>query len=164
MDLNIDISCDAWHGVAGAEAVVEKAVLAGLAEAGVPPAGTEVSVVLSDDDFVADLNQQWRGKSWPTNVLSFPVAEDMAAAADEPRFIGDIVLAWGVVAQQASDAGKPLATHLSHLVVHGVLHLLGYDHLDDEAAGQMQALETRAMARLNMPDPYANYEETAVLS
>ena len=162
MELSLDITADDWHQLIEPEQLVETAADAAFEVANYTNKGAELSVVLADDDFVAGLNQQWRGKSGPTNVLSFPVGAEIALGDGEPEFLGDIVLASGVVFRQASDSGKPLATHLSHLVVHGVLHLLGYDHQDDESAERMQAIETAAMVQLGLPDPYLEYEESVV--
>lgn len=161
MELTFDISSEDWNQLANPEQLVRLAAGAAFEADCFDAADVELSVVLADDEFVADLNQRWRDKQGATNVLSFPVGEQTAHGQGEPRFIGDIVLASGVVIRQAGDAGKPLATHLSHLVVHGVLHLLGHDHQDDESAGRMQAVETAAMELLNLPDPYLENEETA---
>lgn len=162
MELTFDISSEDWNQLESPEQLVRTAAGAAFAADGFDAADVELSVVLADDEFVADLNQRWRDKPGPTNVLSFPVGEEIAHGPGEPRFIGDIVLASGVVIGQANDAGKPLETHLSHLIVHGVLHLLGYDHQDDVSAGRMQAIETAAMALLSLPDPYLEHEESAV--
>jgi len=108
-----------------------------------------VTILLTDDDSVADLNQRFRGKAGPTNVLSFP------APTNPEDHLGDIALAYGVCAREAVEQGKPLALHLQHLVAHGVLHLLGYDHLTEAEAEEMETLERRLLAGLGVPDPYA---------
>jgi probable rRNA maturation factor len=162
MELNFDISSEDWNQLENPEQLVRTAAAAAFEVDGFDAVDVELSVVLADDEFVADLNQRWRAKRGATNVLSFPVGQDIAQGQGEPRFIGDIVMASVVVIRHAGDAGKPLATHLSHLVVHGVLHLLGYDHQDDESAGRMQAIETAAMKLLSLPDPYLEHEETAI--
>ena len=162
MELALEIAHNDWSRLEQPEQVVRHAAKAAFEAARFDLAEVELSVVLAGDDFVAGLNQKWRGKPDPTNVLSFPIDENVALGDGEPRFLGDIVLASGVVINQAADSGKPLATHLSHLIVHGVLHLLGYDHQDDAAAGRMQAIETAAMVLLGLPDPYLEQEETAV--
>lgn len=108
-----------------------------------------VAVLLTDDDVLADLNQRFRGKAGPTNVLSFP------AAPNPDGQIGDIALAFGVCAREALEQGKTLEHHLSHLVVHGVLHLLGYDHETDGEAEAMEAKERSILETLGVPDPYA---------
>ena len=108
-----------------------------------------VAVLLADDDTVADLNQRFRGKAGPTNVLSFP------APANPEGQIGDIALAYGVCAREALEQGKSLKDHLIHLSVHGVLHLLGYDHETDGDAEAMEALERSILETLGVSDPYA---------
>jgi probable rRNA maturation factor len=108
-----------------------------------------VTILLTDDESVRELNARFREQDKPTNVLSFP-------APDNPeRFAGDIALAYGVCAREAAEQGKPLAHHLQHLVVHGVLHLLGYDHIGDDEAEVMEDLERAVLAELGVPDPYA---------
>ena len=108
-----------------------------------------VVVLLTDDDSVAELNEQFRHKAGPTNVLSFP------APANPENLLGDIALAYGVCAREAAEQGKSLSDHLSHLTVHGVLHLAGYDHQTDDEAETMEDLERRVLAALGVPDPYA---------
>ncbi len=147
-----------------AEALVERMALAALAAALSDPNGcdlgdgpVEISVVLADDDTVRGLNRDWRGKDKPTNVLSFATLddEDAPVVAGAPLLLGDIILAFGVCRDEAEAMGKPLAEHFSHLVVHGVLHLLGYDHEEDEAeAEEMEGLETAILARFGIADPY----------
>ena len=144
-----------------AEALVERMALAALADAdcdlGDPGTPVEISVVLADDDTVRGLNRDWRGKDKPTNVLSFATLddEDAPVVAGAPLLLGDIILAFGVCRDEAAAMGKPLAEHFSHLVVHGVLHLLGYDHEEDEAeAEEMEGLETAILARFGIADPY----------
>ena len=109
----------------------------------------DLVILLADDDAVRDLNARFRGKDAATNVLSFP------AAANAGRHLGDIALASGVCAREAAEQGKPLADHLRHLVIHGVLHLLGYDHADNAQAERMEALERDLLAGLGVADPYA---------
>ncbi|MCE3289269.1 MAG: ybeY [Caulobacter sp.] len=106
-------------------------------------------VLLTSDAAVAALNQQFRHKPGPTNVLSFP------APANPENLLGDIALAYGVCASEAAEQGKTLADHLSHLTVHGVLHLAGYDHQTDDEAEAMENLERRVLAALGVSDPYA---------
>lgn len=125
-----------------------EAVVLPAAEAALDARGG-VTILLTDDDSVAALNERFRGKAGPTNVLSFP-------APDNPEdHLGDIALAYGVCAREAAEQDKPLAHHLQHLVAHGVLHLLGYDHLTEAEAEEMEALERRILAGLGVPDPYA---------
>lgn len=108
-----------------------------------------ISILLTDNDALAELNGRFLGKPTPTNVLSFP------APANPEGHLGDIALAYGVCAREASAQGKTLAQHLSHLTVHGVLHLLGYDHLSDGEAEVMETLERTVLEALGVPDPYA---------
>ena len=115
---------------------------------------TEVSVVLADDALVRRLNRQWRRIDAATNVLSFP-SLDQELPPKAPFLLGDVVLAYETVSREAQEQGKDLADHLRHLVVHGILHLLGYDHEDPGQAEQMEALETQVLARLGVDDPYA---------
>lgn len=116
----------------------------------------ELGVTLTDDATVRTLNRDWRGQDKPTNVLSFPAADDGPAGlpAELPRLLGDVVLAYGVCAAEAAAQGKALADHLSHLVVHGVLHLAGHDHEVETEAARMEALETAILAGLGIADPY----------
>ncbi|MCF4165438.1 rRNA maturation RNase YbeY [Zavarzinia compransoris] len=118
----------------------------------------EIDICLDSDAAVRILNRDWRGKDKPTNVLSFPGLEGAHAAllpADAPRPLGDIVLAFETCAREAVDQEKPLAHHVQHLVVHGVLHLLGFDHETESEAEIMERLEIRVLAGLGLPDPYA---------
>ncbi|MGI9464535.1 MAG: rRNA maturation RNase YbeY [Aestuariivirgaceae bacterium] len=162
MDVSIAITCDLWDSQDNLEETVLSAATAAFKAAKLSSADLEFSVVLSDDETVAELNQRWRGKNRATNVLSFPAAQTAARGENEPIFAGDIILASGVVSRESIESGKPLATHLSHLIVHGVLHLMGYDHNDDPSAARMQATETDAMALLGLPDPYKEHENTAI--
>jgi probable rRNA maturation factor len=119
-----------------------------------------VSLVMADDDEVQALNRQWRAKDKPTNVLSFPMLsrdEVLAAAAspDAPAMLGDMILAHGVCMREAAEKHIAMAAHASHLIVHGLLHLAGYDHEQGEAqADEMEALERKALALMGLADPY----------
>lgn len=118
-----------------------------------------LSVSLSDDDEVRDLNAQWRGKDKPTNVLSFPMLEadelDALANTDDGEvLLGDMILAHGVCAREAAEKGISLTDHVTHLIVHGTLHILGYDHIDDTEAEHMEAIEVKALASLGLANPY----------
>ncbi|HZU88526.1 MAG TPA: rRNA maturation RNase YbeY [Stellaceae bacterium] len=125
-----------------------------------PRAGIELSLVLTDDAEQRRLNRRYRGHDRPTNVLSFPTGAAAPQAARQrtaraaPLLLGDVVLACETVAREAAEQQKPLADHLRHLVVHGVLHLLGYDHAVEREARRMEALETAILQRLGVPDPY----------
>lgn len=115
--------------------------------------GAEVSIVLTDDATIQALNRDWRGHDKPTNVLSFPSAAPRVEGS--PVLLGDIVIAYETVVAEARADGKPFVDHLAHLVVHGFLHLLGFDHEDDRAAAEMEALERDILAALLVPDPYS---------
>jgi probable rRNA maturation factor len=145
---DIEIEDAAWtSALAHAEALVLAAAEATLASEGA--VGEGVTLLLTDDETLRDLNARFRGQDKPTNVLSFP------APTNPERFLGDIALAYGVCAREAAEQGKPLAHHLQHLVAHGVLHLLGYDHISDAEAFEMEGLERAVLAGLGIPDPYA---------
>ena len=120
----------------------------------------EVSVKLADDDEVRALNASYRGKDKPTNVLSFPMIQpdlldSLNIGDDGEALLGDIVLAEAVCRNEAAGRRVPLVTHVTHLIVHGTLHLLGYDHIDDAEAEEMEAIERDALASLGIEDPYA---------
>lgn len=111
----------------------------------------EVTVRLTDNDEIRELNHEYRGKDAPTNVLSFPCDWDLP---EEPRLLGDIVIAVEVVNREAKEQNKKMEAHWAHIVVHGLLHLLGYDHLNDADAEKMETLEKQILAELGFPDPY----------
>ena len=153
MSLTVDIAVEdpSWTALPDLQALVERAVAAALAEAGVEPdAEGELSCLFCDDDAIRALNAQWRGQDKATNVLSFPTEGPGAAL-----MLGDIAVAYGTVAREAADEGRSVADHTAHLVIHGTLHLLGEDHEVEAEAEAMEAMETRAMARLGLPDPHA---------
>lgn len=124
------------------------------------PATIEISIRLTDDDEVRTLNAQYRQKDKPTNVLSFPMIQPdlldtvTTNSDDGEVLLGDIVLAHGVCAREAEERGISLDDHATHLIVHGTLHLLGYDHLGEDEAEAMEAIETDALASLGLADPY----------
>jgi probable rRNA maturation factor len=143
--IEVEIEDEAWSlAVPHAERVVERAARAALP----PHADTIVTILLTDDETVRDLNARFRGKDQPTNVLSFP-----APPTARPH-LGDVALAYGVCATEALDQRKTLAAHLTHLTAHGVLHLLGYDHEAEAEAEVMEGLERAILAKLGLPDPY----------
>lgn len=157
----------AWaNALPDAEALAVRAAEAAYAAAG-PAASAlaargpvEIAIVLGDDAEVRALNARWRGIDKPTNVLSFPALDPDTLAAQPagmPVLLGDVVLAFETCAREAAEQGKSIADHLSHLVVHGTLHLLGYDHETDEDAEVMEPLETRVLAGLGIVDPYAEH-------
>ncbi|CAN7331952.1 rRNA maturation RNase YbeY [Caulobacter sp. LjRoot300] len=145
----MEIEDEAWtRAEPEAEALVWRAAQAVL-DAHEDIEGQGIVILLADDDSVQVLNRDFRQKDYATNVLSFPSPPNLEGQ------IGDIVLAFGVCAREAAEQGKPLAHHLQHLVAHGVLHLLGYDHQDDAEAQAMEAFEREILAGLDIPDPYA---------
>jgi probable rRNA maturation factor len=153
LTVDVTVSAGAWSRLLpDAEAVVRAAAEAAWRLPAAGDGAAEVSVLLADDETVQALNLRHRGLDRPTNVLSFPIGA--SAGAGLPRMLGDVVLADGVVAREAKDQGKPVQAHVSHLVVHGVLHLLGYDHEADSDAETMEALEVRTLAGLGFPNPY----------
>ena len=163
MMLEVAVDADAeWDSSSGWDRIARAAAEAAIAESAFPQLGqseraVELSLRLTGDEQVSELNAAWRGRDKPTNVLSFPMAE--AAELDAPEegpglMLGDIVLARGVCGAEAEAKAIPLTDHAAHLIVHGTLHLLGYDHADDQAAADMEAREVRALARLGIADPY----------
>jgi probable rRNA maturation factor len=152
--LHIDVVCEDgdWDADARSGDGVRAAAAALCSELHLN--GAEACVALSDDVHVAALNGTYRGKPSPTNVLSFP-GGGASASADAAAFLGDVVLAQETVAREAAELGLPFDHHLQHLVVHGLLHLLGYDHGTDAEAQTMEGLEVRILARLGIADPYA---------
>ena len=149
----------AWEDNKVTDALVERAAQAAFAVA-IPQdqAAYDATIVLTDDAEMAELNRTWRGKDAPTNVLSFPAGD----APGEPGPLGDIVIAFETTRREADDENIAFADHVSHLVVHGVLHLLGLDHMQDDEAERMEALETRALASIGIADPYEREPETSV--
>jgi probable rRNA maturation factor len=167
--VDIVIEDDRWQAD-GLEALADRAVRAALAAMGLPEVGLTLCVMGCDDARIAALNAEFRGKPTPTNVLSWP-AWDLSAevpggepeapevgTAAAPESLGDIALAYETCAAEAAEAGKPLGHHVTHLVVHGLLHLLGYDHVTDADAALMEGLEARILATLAIPDPYGEAE------
>jgi probable rRNA maturation factor len=156
MSLHVDVIIESpgWAAIGDISARIESALRAAGAEAGAEFEDGEVSVLLGDDAAVEALNKTWRGIDAPTNVLSFPSAALGAGAG--PRLLGDIVLAWETTAREAQAEGKSLADHAVHLVVHGFLHLLGYDHQSEKQAETMERLERDILGRLGIADPYAD--------
>jgi probable rRNA maturation factor len=150
IEVEILTESPSWDGDRRAEPVVRSAL---EAAAGVTAGTGELSVVLTDDAAIRVLNRTWRGMDKPTNVLSFPAPA--ASAPGAPRVLGDIVIAHETVRREAAAEGKPFEHHLAHLVVHGFLHLLGYDHETESQAEEMERLECSILARLGVSDPYA---------
>ena len=144
--IDVAIPCRAWRrSLPGAARLARATVRAVLADAAIRSA--EVSLRFSDDEEMRGLNRRWRGKDSPTNVLSFPTGDS--------HHLGDVVLALETVSREASAQGKPLAHHVRHLIVHGVLHLLGHDHQRGRDAARMEDRERRILAGFGVGDPYA---------
>ena len=154
MTVSIEVEDSAWASLPGLEELTRGAVAAALAGADADARNGETTILFTDDTAMAGLNAEWRGINSPTNVLSFPAPSDIGLPEGEPRPLGDIVLASGVVAREALEQGKTLRDHTLHLIVHGVLHLLGHDHMDDVEANAMERLETDILKGLGVPDPY----------
>lgn len=164
MMLEVAVDTDAeWDSSGSWEKLVRTAAEAAIAQSAFPNLATaersiEVSVRLTGDEEVRALNAEWRSKDQATNVLSFPLAEakdlETANVAGPELLLGDIVLAHGVCTAEAAEKGVPVEDHAAHLVVHGTLHLLGYDHHEDAEASDMEAREVRALAQLGIANPY----------
>ena len=164
--MKLDIILDAdpeWDSNTRWDELARSAATAAIAESAFPqlaegPRSVEISLRLASDEEVRLLNSQWRGKDKATNVLSFPMAEgsELAAAAEAgpELMLGDIIMAHGVCASEAEAKAIPIASHAAHLMIHGTLHLLGYDHEDEAQAADMEARETRALARIGIANPY----------
>ena len=142
-----------WPAEAELRALSERAVEAALAAVGAPPPSrtgeepVELSILFTDNAAIQRLNAQYRGKDKPTNVLAFPQSSG--------PLLGDIVLAYETVRDEAALAGKPFRAHMAHLIIHGFLHLLGYDHGREDEAETMEALEREALEKIGIADPYA---------
>lgn len=150
-------SSGSWLDLAhrAAEAAIAESAFPQLATSGRP---AQISVLLTGNEAVRALNNQWRGKDKPTNVLSFPMVDraefSRSNVAGIELLLGDIIIAHGVCESEAAEKGIPLEHHATHLLVHGTLHLLGYDHIGNEEANDMEAREIRALHRLGIADPY----------
>jgi probable rRNA maturation factor len=158
IDIDLSLPCGSWRrSLPSIASVARQAAQAAVAQSGKRIAQAELSLVLADDATVRKLNARWRGKDAPTNVLAF--ASEERRAKGRPLLLGDVVLAFETVAAEAKAQRKSLANHLRHLVIHGVLHLVGYDHIAAGEAKRMEALETRILASLGIADPYRARED-----
>jgi probable rRNA maturation factor len=157
------VVADGWQTEPASEAVIQRAIAtaAGIVDAGLGEA--ELAVMLTDDAGIRTLNSNWRGIDKPTNVLSFPALPPTGAGGpdDAPRMLGDIAIAYETTRKEADDEQKRFDHHLSHLAVHGFLHLIGYDHEKDDDAEAMETLEQEILAQLGIPDPYADRDPDA---
>jgi probable rRNA maturation factor len=164
--MTLEIALDAdeeWDSSRSWDRLARRAAEAAIAESAYPDLGdsdrpVELSVTLSGNDQVRELNAKWRGKDKPTNVLSFPMADERDLTKTNvdcgELLLGDIILARGICEAEAAEKGVSVEQHATHLLVHGTLHLLGYDHHDDRDAADMEAREVRALARLGIANPY----------
>ena len=173
LEIDVTVSCAAWiEAVPGVEDVCRDAARAACAANGATavaaPAGAEASLVLADDQFVRALNRDYRNLDEATNVLAFANADAAGGnaggnggdgAAGAPRILGDVVVAYETAAAEATAKAKSLADHLCHLVVHGMLHLLGYDHQTAAEADRMESLEVQVLSRLGVASPYEDPAE-----
>ncbi len=157
-EIDVTIESARWAEAPDSETTVRRAVLAVAAAFPGECRDVEVSVVLTDDAAIRALNRQWRGRDAATNVLSFPAAESPAVGL--PTALGDIILAYETIAREAALEHKSFGHHLAHLVVHGMLHLLGLDHAADDEAERMEATERRILETLGIADPYAPARES----
>jgi probable rRNA maturation factor len=166
VSLDISVSSSLWRNLPRARAIARETIVAAALEGGESlridrpdgrasfktPYRVEVSLCLADDAALRALNSRWRGIDKPTNVLSFPSS---AGRLGDATMLGDIALAYETLAREGESLGVPLTDHYRHLIAHGFLHLIGYDHETDAEAERMEALETRILARLGAADPYA---------
>lgn len=153
VDIEFSVLSPDWgRTVPDIEAVCEQAARAALQAGGLEAGAAELSLVLADDIMLRRLNREWRGLDKPTNVLSFPAGD--APPPGAPLLLGDVILAFETVSAEAVTQGKGFCDHLRHLVIHGVLHLLGFDHEESAEAEVMEALEVRILAGLGVADPY----------
>jgi probable rRNA maturation factor len=154
VSLDISIPSPQWRGLARARSLARETVAACAADSGMPGVDrAEVSLCLADDAELRALNARFRGMDAPTNVLSFPSSAQTRAG--KVMVLGDIALAYETLSREANALDAPLADHFRHLIVHGFLHLVGYDHRTDKEAKVMEALEVRILTRLGLADPYA---------
>lgn len=150
--VDVIVESPLWEKAADAEAVIRRALT--HAAKSTAQREAEVAILLTDDSAIREINRQWRDQDKPTNVLSFPAGP----AGKDSAHLGDIVIAYETLAREAAADNKPFADHLAHLVIHGYLHLLGYDHVSDADAARMERLETALLEQLGIADPYAHSE------
>jgi probable rRNA maturation factor len=154
------VVADCWLAEPGAEAVIQRAVAVAAEMVNADTGAAELAVMLTDDAGIRTLNRNWRGIEKPTNVLSFPALPPTGPRGpdDAPHMLGDIAIAYETTRKEADDEQKPFDHHLGHLAVHGFLHLIGYDHENDDDAEAMETLEQEILAQLGIPNPYADRE------
>ncbi len=160
ISIDVTISRTEWETLGDLDALALRATRAAFDVTGGPPEQpVSVSLLFADDAEIRTLNANWRDKDKPTNVLSFPANHPPGMPG--PELLGDIILAIETCAREAEEEDKTLLDHTTHLVVHGVLHLLGYDHMSPEEAEEMENLEIETLAVLGIADPYRNSELSA---
>jgi probable rRNA maturation factor len=154
------VVADCWTAEPDAEAVIARAIEAAASMVDADTGDAELAVMLTDDAGIRTLNLNWRSIDKPTNVLSFPALQPPTGREpdDAPRMLGDIAIAYETTRREADQEQKPFSHHLSHLAVHGFLHLVGYDHERDGEAEVMESLERDVLAQLGIPDPYADQD------
>lgn len=153
IDLQISVEGGDWPSEDALQALAQRAIEASFAQVGDLEPGQTVSILFTDDETIRDLNARFRNKDKSTNVLSFPGPED-APFPGIPPHLGDIALAYETIVREAQAEGKPFEHHLTHLIVHGFLHLAGYDHIEPEEAEEMEGLERIILQGLAISDPY----------
>jgi probable rRNA maturation factor len=167
LDIQLSIEAGNWPAEGELEAlsirVLERAaaLLADEAKQPFPETPVEISLVFTNDGYIKGINAEWRGQDKPTNVLSFP-AFPLSPGGKPGPMLGDIILAEETLRREALDLGKPFEDHLIHLLVHGFLHLFGYDHMTDKEAAVMEGLEIRILAVLGLDDPYGDDDQLTV--
>jgi len=155
------VVADCWLNEPDVEAVIQRAIAVAAEMVDADTSEAELAVMLTDDGGIRTLNKNWRGLDKPTNVLSFPALQlttERSSQDDAPRMLGDIAIAYETTRREADDEQKRFDHHLSHLAIHGFLHLIGYDHEKDQDAETMETLEREILAQLDIPDPYAERE------
>ncbi|MFN3635530.1 MAG: rRNA maturation RNase YbeY [Rhizobium rhizophilum] len=163
LDIQIAVEADGWEDETALEALATRVLRAAESHIAAsegqpfPKQPTEVSLVFADDEMIREINAEWRDKDKPTNVLSFP-AYPLTPGKMPGPMLGDIIIARETVEREAVDLEKSFEEHLTHLMVHGFLHLFGYDHIETDDAEKMEALETRILAILGLSDPYAGQD------
>src|SRR3954453_18419153 len=157
------VVAECWHDAPEVETVIQRAIAAAAESVDDDVGEAELAIMLTDDSGIRTLNSNWRGIDKSTNVLSFPALQPTGAGGpdDAPRMLGDIAIAYETMRKEADEEQKPFDHHLSHLAVHGFLHLIGYDHENDDDAEAMEGLEREILAQLGIPDPYQDRDPYA---